>query len=89
MGLGLRPGAKASDEPPMPYRLRASPRLYGWPSSPRAAARACRLSRRCRWARPCWSLAPGGNDAFFVLTALARGDVALAVGRDDILDIGC
>ena len=28
MGLGLRPGAKAPDQPPMPYRLRASPRLY-------------------------------------------------------------
>ena len=27
-GLGLRPGAKAPDEPPTPYRLRASPRLY-------------------------------------------------------------
>ena len=27
-GLGLRPGAKAADEPPTPYRLRASPRLY-------------------------------------------------------------
>ena len=29
-GLGLRPGAKAPDEPPTPYRLRASPRLYKW-----------------------------------------------------------
>ena len=28
MGIGLRPGAKAPDEPPTPYRLRASPRLY-------------------------------------------------------------
>ena len=28
MGFGLRPGAKAPDEPPTPYRLRASPRLY-------------------------------------------------------------
>ena len=28
MGLGLRPGAKAPDEPPTPYWLRASPRLY-------------------------------------------------------------
>ena len=28
MGVGLRPGAKAPDEPPTPYRLRASPRLY-------------------------------------------------------------
>ena len=27
-GFGLRPGAKAPDEPPTPYRLRASPRLY-------------------------------------------------------------
>ena len=36
MGLGLRPGAKAPDQPPMPYRLRASPRLYGilWFSEP-------------------------------------------------------
>ena len=30
MGIGLRPGAKAPDEPPTPYRLRASPRLYNW-----------------------------------------------------------
>ena len=30
-GLGLRPGAKAPDEPPTPYRLRASPRLYPAP----------------------------------------------------------
>jgi len=28
MGLGLRPGAKAPAEPPTPYWLRASPRLY-------------------------------------------------------------
>ena len=28
MGVGLRPGAKASEAPPMPYRPRASPRLY-------------------------------------------------------------
>ena len=28
MGVGLRPGAKAPDKPPTPYRLRASPRLY-------------------------------------------------------------
>jgi len=27
-GSGLRPDAKAPDEPPTPYRLRASPRLY-------------------------------------------------------------
>ncbi len=27
-GFGLRPGAKAPDEPPTPYRIRASPRLY-------------------------------------------------------------
>ena len=31
MGLGLRPGAKAPDQPPMHYRLRASPRLYAAP----------------------------------------------------------
>ena len=31
MGLGLRPGAKAPDEPPTPYWLRASPRLYWRP----------------------------------------------------------
>ena len=48
MGAGLRPGAKAPDKPPNPYRLRASPRLYtnvvgtlpstavaaAWPTSP-------------------------------------------------------
>ena len=28
MGVGLRPGAKAPEEPPTPYRLRAPPRLY-------------------------------------------------------------
>ena len=28
MDVGLRPGAKASEAPPMPYRPRASPRLY-------------------------------------------------------------
>ena len=28
MGVGLRPGAKASEAPPMPFRPRASPRLY-------------------------------------------------------------
>ena len=32
MGHGLRPGAKAPDQPPMPYRLRASPRLYHAPA---------------------------------------------------------
>ena len=33
-GFGLRPGAKAPDEPPTPYRLRASPRLYLTPRRP-------------------------------------------------------
>lgn len=28
MGVGLRPGAKAPEVPPTPYRPRASPRLY-------------------------------------------------------------
>ena len=28
MGVGLRPGAKAPEAPPTPYRTRASPRLY-------------------------------------------------------------
>ena len=28
MGVGLRPGAKAPEAPPTPYRPRASPRLY-------------------------------------------------------------
>ena len=28
MDVGLRPGAKAPEAPPMPYRPRASPRLY-------------------------------------------------------------
>ena len=31
--FGLRPGAKAPDEPPTSYRLRASPRLYSWRST--------------------------------------------------------
>ena len=41
MGFGLRPGAKAPDEPPTPYRLRASPRLY----SSKRRAPSCRRSR--------------------------------------------
>ena len=36
-GLGLRPGAKAPDEPPTPYRLRVSPRLYSGPGGGFAA----------------------------------------------------
>ena len=42
-GLGLRPGAKAPDEPPTPYRLRASPRLYQHPTVyPTTSGRLCR-----------------------------------------------
>ena len=39
MGLGLRPGAKAPAQPPMPYRLRASPRLYPHRERPRPLRR--------------------------------------------------
>ena len=37
MGLGLRPGAKAPAEPPTPYWLRASPRLYALDAYKRTA----------------------------------------------------
>ena len=46
MGVGLRPGAKAPDEPPTPYRLRASPRLY----SPKSKSlQTSGLSRQKNW----------------------------------------
>ena len=47
MGVGLRPGAKAPEEPPTPYRLRAPPRLYPPPANdPLSAATRKALSAR-------------------------------------------
>ena len=69
MGLGLRPGAKAPDQPPMPYRLRASPRLYGAVGSVREVCRwgggggtALRASKRsaCGIGRGARALAAAG-----------------------------
>ena len=57
MGTGLRPGAKAPDQPPTPYRLRASPRLYSfivhWSLERHARLRVPeRAARQLRQQRP-------------------------------------
>ena len=47
MGVGLRPGAKAPEVPPTPYRPRASPRLY----TNLVGTLMLKIARPTRWPR--------------------------------------
>ena len=83
-GLGLRPGAKAPDEPPTPYRLRASPRLYPASCPPRAGARCrtgtARRRRSRRWCRR------GGRPSLARRTARPPGSTRSPPRQDVVIE---
>ena len=88
MGVGLRPGAKAPEAPPTPYRPRASPRLYqtsGWrgvPELPAAARGGASQTVRPRNVRPSAAAARDGFGA-----ADGGDELAAPLGRPG-LDAG-